>query len=416
MPDVPPAPLVTPFPGERYTATEDLGNLLAPPYDVISQERRRQLTKRAGHNIVCLTLPEGDDERYQQASDLLSRWREDKVLRRDAADSVYVVQQEFSTPDGRTHTRTGVIGALAVEPYSHGRVKPHEKTHAEPKADRLALLRSTKAMFEGLLMLARDEGGSLRLYLEGVVSEDPSARAELDGEAIGLWQVTGKRAQDIADAAGAHELYVADGHHRYETAIAYREENPSADRTLGLVVSLGDPGLIVLPTHRLIYGAAMNGEEMVEDLRERFQIHELPAEVNYSDHLAELDNRGTACIVVLPEGNAVALLLKPGAKLGDLPFANQPAVASLGIARIDELVVKRFVAEAGKDARLAYSADSDHVIDEVTRGEAVAGVLLNATSVEQVLAVSDAEAVMPQKATYFMPKVPSGLVILSFEP
>jgi hypothetical protein len=160
----------------------------------------------------------------------------------------------------------------------------------------------------------------------------------------------------------------------------------------------------------------MNGEEMVEDLRERFQIHELPAEVNYSDHLAELDNRGTACIVVLPEGNAVALLLKPGAKLGDLPFANQPAVASLGIARIDELVVKRFVAEAGKDARLAYSADSDHVIDEVTRGEAVAGVLLNATSVEQVLAVSDAGAVMPQKATYFMPKVPSGLVILSFEP
>jgi uncharacterized protein (DUF1015 family) len=415
MSDSPPSALVAAFHGERYTRERDLSSLVAPPYDVISRGRRRRLAERDRHNIVHLTLPAGDDDKYQQAATLLKQWRDENELRVDLADSVYVVQQEFTTPKGEQYVRTGVIGAVAVEPFSHGRVKPHEKTHAEPKADRLALLHSTKAMFEALLMLARDENGDLRRCLEEVLSAAPTARAELDDLTFRLWRVSGQKALEIATIAGARELYLADGHHRYETAIAYREENPLADRTLGLIVPLGDPGLIVLPTHRLIYGDPINDDEIVEDLRERFQIHELPAEVNYADHLAELENRGTACILVRRTGNAVALLLKPGAKLGDLPFANEPAIASLGVARVDELVVKRLLTAAGKGGRLGYSADSSHVIDEVAEAHAAAGVLLNPTSVEEVLAVSDAGAVMPQKATYFMPKVPSGLVILSYE-
>jgi len=414
MSDSPPTPLVSAFHGERYTRAKDLSNLVAPPYDVISQVRRRQLAERDKHNIVHLTLPVGDDK-YQQAATLLNQWRDENELQVDVADSVYVVQQEFTTPNGQRHVRTGVIGAVAVEPFSHGRVKPHEKTHAEPKADRLALLHSTKAMFEALLMLARDENGDLRRCLEEVESTAPTACADLDGVTFRFWRVSGEKASKVAAIAGEQELYLADGHHRYETAIAYREENPSANRTLGLIVPLGDPGLVVLPTHRLIYGDPIDDDEIIEDMRERFQIHELPAEVNYADHLAELKNRGTACILVRRTGNAVALLLKAGAKLGDLPFANEPAVASLGVARVDEFVVKRLLSGAGKSGRLGYSADSSHVIDEVTQGRAAAGVLLNPTSVEEVLAVSDAGAVMPQKATYFMPKVPSGLVLLSYE-
>jgi len=409
-----PFPLVVAFRGERYTREGDLSNLLAPPYDVISRKQRGQLAKRDKRNIVHLTLPEGDEGKYQQAAALLNQWRDEDELRVDSADSVYVVQQEFSTPDGRQLVRTGVIGAVAVEPFSHGRVKPHEKTHAEPKADRLALMRSTNAMFEVLLMLTRDEDGSLKRSLQNIVSTEATARAELDDVTIAFWRVGGKKAFEIANAAGKNGLYVADGHHRYETAIAYREENQLADRTLSLIVSLGDPGLIVLPTHRIVYGDSFDGEEVVEGLRERFQIHELSAEVDYSKHLSELEDRGTACILVRRKANAVALLLKPGAKLGDLPFANEPAVASLGVARVDELVVKRLVTRAGKSGRLGYSADSDYVLDEVTRGRAVAGVLLNPTSVEEVLAISDSGAVMPQKATYFMPKVPSGLVFLSY--
>jgi uncharacterized protein (DUF1015 family) len=308
-----------------------------------------------------------------------------------------------------------VIGAVAVEPFSRGRVKAHEKTHAEPKADRLALMRTTKSMFESLFLLARDRDGRLRHLLTGVVSGDPTATAELDDVAIAMWQVTGPAAAEIAAAAGAESLYVADGHHRYEMAVAYRQENTAADRTLGLVVPLDDPGLTVLPTHRLAYGAAVDVDSVLSACRERFHVHELAADVNYAEYLRELEDRGTACIVVRPEGNAVSLLLKAGAKLGDLPFANEPSVASLGVARIDELVVKPLLASAGGDARLGYSADPDHVIDEVVGGSAAAGVMLNPTSVEQVLAVADAGAVMPQKATFFTPKVPSGLVSLRYQ-
>jgi len=414
MPDTPSSPLVAPFVGERYATDETLSDLLAPPYDVISDGRRRTLVQRSAHNIVHLILPEGDEDRYDNAARVLAKWRDQKALQRDGRESVYVVQQETRLPSGQTRIRTGVIGAVAVEPFSRGRVKPHEKTHAEPKADRLALLRTTKAMFESLLMMARDEDDRLRQHLAGVVSHDPTVCAELDDIGIAMWRVTGSQAKEIAEAAGAGSLYIADGHHRYETAVAYRQENPSADRTLGLVVPLRDSGLTVLPTHRLIYGDPADVDGVVGACRERFHVHELANDVNYEDHLVELRDRGTACIVVQPGSNAVSLLLKAGAKLGDLPFANEPSVASLGVARIDEMVVKRIFATAGQDAYLGYSADPDHVIDEVVNGAASAGVMLNATSVEQVLAVSDAGAVMPQKATYFTPKVPSGLVTLGF--
>ena len=415
MPNTPSSPLVAPFIGERYATGETLSDLLAPPYDVISAGRRRSLSRRSAHNIVHLILPEGNEDRYDNAARLLAKWRDERILQRDGRESVYVVQQETRSASGPSRKRTGVIGAVAVEPFSRGGVKPHEKTHAEPKADRLALLRTTKTMFESLLLMARDENDQLRQHLNDVVSHDPTVSAELDDIGIRMWHVTGSQAGEIADAAGAASLYIADGHHRYETALAYRQENPSADRTLGLVVPLRDPGLTILPTHRLIYGDATDVDGVLGACRERFHVHELPNDANYADHLVELRDRGTACIVVQPRANAVSLLLKAGAKLGGLPFANEPSVASLGVARIDEMVVKRLLATSGQDAHLGYSADPGHVIDEVVSGAAAAGVMLNATSVEQVLAVSDAGAVMPQKATYFTPKVPSGLVTLGFE-
>jgi uncharacterized protein (DUF1015 family) len=230
-----------------------------------------------------------------------------------------------------------------------------------------------------------------------------------------MWQVVGARATALANAAGAAALYIADGHHRYETAVAYRKVNPAADRTLGTVVALGDPGLKVLPTHRLVYGEAADIDGMLSGCRDRFHVHELSQDVSSTDHLVELEDRGTACIIVRPGGNPLALLLKAGAKLGDLQFANEPTVASLDVARIDELVVKPLLATAGEGARLGYSADPKEVVREVVHGAAAFGVMLNPTSVEQVLAVADAGSVMPQKATFFSPKVPSGLVLLGCE-
>jgi len=415
MTDTPPSALVTPFAGERYVDGEKLSDRLAPPYDAIPAKLRGELAARDPHNIVHLILPEGNEDKYDRAALLLKDWRAAKVLQQDGEDSVYVVEQAFDQAGGQTLTRTGVIAAIAVEPFSRGRVKPHEKTHAEPKADRLALLDSTKTMCEALLMLARDENGELSQRLAEVVSHEPQVRAHLGGVDVAMWQVVGARATALANAAGAAALYIADGHHRYETAVAYRKVNPAADRTLGTVVALGDPGLKVLPTHRLVYGDAADIDGMLSGCRDRLHVHELSQDVSSTDHLVELEDRGTACIIVRPGGNPLALLLKAGAKLGDLQFANEPTVASLDVARIDELVVKPLLATVGEGARLGYSADPKEVVREVVHGAAAFGVMLNPTSVEQVLAVADAGSVMPQKATFFSPKVPSGLVLLGYE-
>jgi len=407
-------PLVSPFFGERYSETARLSNLIAPPYDAISPAQRQQLAGRHQHNIVRLILPEGNGDRYEQAARTVREWRAKSILTRDADESVYVVRQECRKPDGQMCVRTGVIGAIAVEPFSKGRIKPHVKTHAEPKVDRLRLLRATNSMFEALLFIARDEAGELRSRLNEAARAEPTARAELEGVHMTVWQVSGDSGRAIAQLAGEQALYLADGHHRYETALAYRELNPIADRTLGLVVPLGDPGLTILAMHRLIHGDSVDVSGVIDGLRQRFQVHELTPDTDYVQHLHGLRDRGTACAVVREGGWSVSLLLKAGANLGDLPFANEPTVASLDVALIDELVVRPLMTAAGKKGSLEYSADTDSVIQRAASGAVGAAVMLNPTSVEQVLAVADAGAVMPQKATYFTPKVPGGLVTLSW--
>jgi hypothetical protein len=155
-------------------------------------------------------------------------------------------------------------------------------------------------------------------------------------------------------------------------------------------------------------------DAVVSRSQDRFQVHELTADVNFVEHLRGLIDRGTSCVVLRKDGSAVSLLLKAGAKLGDLPFANEPTVASLDVARVDELVVKQLLATVDRGGRLEYSADPERLFAEVVGGDAGAAVMLNATSIDRVLAVADAGAVMPQKATHFEPEVPSGIVGLSW--
>lgn len=407
--------MVSPFVGERYADRDRLSDLLAPPYDVLSAKQRKLLEDKDEHNAVHITLPRGGDEKYEKVKRLISEWRAGGVLTPDDGEGVYVVRQEYRAGDGCMSSSSGVIGAVTAEPYSNGRIRPHVKTHSEPKADRLSLLRATNSMLDALLFLARDADGHLGELIDEVESSAPTSRAVLDDVSIKVWRVSGKRGGLLAEAAGDDVLYLADGHHRYEAVLAYRKECPAARRLLGLVHPLGKAGVSVLPTHRLLYGGHADVAAVIEGVQGRFQVHELTPGTSFVEHLDGLRDRGTACVVVQRDGSAYSLLLKAGAKLGDLPFANEPTVASLDVTRVDEMVVKPLVSTLGKQGQLAYSADPDHVIDEVVNGAGAAAVMLNPATVEQVLAVADAGAVMPQKATYFVPKVPSGIVGLSWK-
>ena len=408
------APLVTPFRGIRYADAARLSKLIAPPYDVISADRREQLAATDPHNVVRFILPESAGDRYQEAAELLRSWLNDGVLSVDAEDSVTVVRQAFRGSDGEEHRRTGVIAGVAAEAFDGGRVRPHERTHKGPKEDRLALLRASACIFESLLMFAPDRDRALHDRLQQVVNTPPTATARLDEVEIAIWRVDGTAAVEIATLAGRSDLYIADGHHRYETAVAYRAEAPSADRIPALIVSLVDPGLVVEATHRLVVGEALDLASLEPMFRERFQIKELSPDDDVPGVLAHMQGRGTACAVVGHGGQAFAMLLKGGETLEDFATGLHQAVSSLDVLRIDEMVVKPLLAAAGDAATLEYTADAREAVRRVEEGSATCGVLLNPTPVEYVLAVADANEVMPQKSTYFYPKVPSGLVGLHY--
>ncbi|MEX0691497.1 MAG: DUF1015 domain-containing protein [Gemmatimonadales bacterium] len=383
--------LSVPFRGERYTTTGQLSQLLSPPYDVLGPEQRRAYGERHPANIVHLILPDGTEQaRYQSAVNVLNDWRAREVVAQDAEPAVYVVQQEFLTPDGVAHVRSGVIAAVAAEPYEGGRVRPHERTHRGPKEDRLALLTATRVQSEAIFLIARDERGHLRRRIEGVTRHEPHAVAALDDVLIRLWWVRGVQAEEIARATG-DTLYIADGHHRYETATTAGTADPAAARLPALIVPAGDPGLVVLPTHRLVRGASPEVEAVRTMLARHFTVEERDAEWASAKLARDLEGPDVRCAVLVA---------------GRLLVGRAPAAGRLAIAVIEAAVVEPLKAMTG--GTVGYTPDVGTLL--TAHAEGAIGVLVPATPLDAVLATADQGGVMPPKSTYFQPKVPSGLV------
>ena len=348
-----------------------------------------------------------EDDRYRAAAERLASWRRTGVLRRDPEPVLYVLAQDFTLPTGERLTRRGVFAAVAAEGYEPRRVRPHEKTHAGPKADRLALMRATATNIESIFLLAPDRDRALATALAKVSEGKPDATAELNGVGIRLWIVRDVSRFPFPDSP----LYIADGHHRYETASAYALENSAADRVLALIVSAQDQGLAVLPTHRVIFGAGRELERMLPRWREWFDVQPLAAGRDPVTTLASLGHDRTACLVA-DRSRIFTLLLKPGSLPDRLPsLAQSAAVRDLDVATIESLVVKEILGAGMSTPIVRYVPDANEALGMVQHGGAVMAVLLNPTKVEQVFAVADAGDVMPPKSTYFVPKVPSGLVL-----
>src|SRR5881394_115155 len=212
--------LVAPFQGERYVAVERLSSLIAPPYDVIDQAERARYSALAAENIVHVMLPEAppappggtDDDRYRLAAERLATWRRTGVLRRDPQPVLYVLAQDFTLPTGERLTRRGVFAAVAAEGYEPRRIRPHEHTHAGPKADRLALMQATATNIESIFLLAPDHDRTLANAIAGVSQGKPDATAELNGVGIRLWIVRDASLPPTRFPLPAAPLYIADGH------------------------------------------------------------------------------------------------------------------------------------------------------------------------------------------------------------
>ena len=331
---------VKPFRAERYDEAKagPLEQLVAPPYDVVSPAEREQYLARSPYNVVHLTLP--DDE--ERAAADLAEWRAQGVLARDAEPGSWLLSQDYTGPDGVQRTRSGLVASLRAEPYDRGVVLPHERTHSGPKEGRLRLLRATRTQLEPIFLLY--DGDALAV---------PDRAPDLASGGDKLWRV--EHEPSFEDT----ELLIADGHHRYETALAYAAEGGSPYLMVVLVPTRQE-GLTIFPTHRI--AEHVNGA-----------------------HGTPID--------------------EPGDELPGVVMYRAGRYELLDSDGLDVDVVERIAPEGVK-----YTPQRDEAVATVDRGEAEAAFLLRPTRIEDVWAVARSGRTMPQKSTYFFPKLISGLL------
>src|SRR3954447_8582673 len=231
----------------------------APPYDVIDAAQRAELLGRSPYNVVEVDLPSDGGDPYAHAADVLRQWSADGIVVRDEQPALWALAQDYTGPDGRRRTRHGVFARVRVEEYGRGRIRPHERTHPGPKEDRLRLTRAKRANLSRIFSLYDDPANAAWNGLAPHLDTEPWGEVtDPDGTVHRLWRVTDAGAiQAFQDALKGTELLIADGHHRYETARVYQQEQPSADHVLMCLVALQDEGLTVFPTHRLAVDADM---------------------------------------------------------------------------------------------------------------------------------------------------------------
>jgi uncharacterized protein (DUF1015 family) len=393
-----------------------LGDLVAPPYDVIDDAMRAELAGRSEHNIVELDLPES----YEGAAETLADWRQAGVLVQEDEPAMWALRQDYTAPDGGERTRTGFFARVRVEDYGAGRIRPHERTHPGPREDRLRLTRATRANLSPIFSLFPDSSGGARETLGQVTREEPFAEVTDDeGTRNTLWRVADPdRIAALQGALADAELLIADGHHRYETARVYADEvGGEGDHryVLMLLVALEDPGLLIFPTHRLLTGLKEDSdkqEAIADTARRDFDLEELsdPRELEPPPG----NDRVTFGYMDSHFRRPFRLTLKDQSIADDaLPGMPEP-YRKLDTAVLEAVFLRGALHMSEDDIShlhgLDYSKNLDDAIERVESGEADAGFFMRPTPVEQVREVAETGESMPPKSTYFYPQVPTGLV------
>jgi uncharacterized protein (DUF1015 family) len=402
-------PEIRPLRALHY-APGDLQDAVAPPYDVIDDDLRRDLASRSPHNVVEIDLPQGDDP-YATAARTFKRWQDEGVLHRDEEPALWVLTQDYTGPDGAPRTRTGFFAAVKVEEYGPGKIRPHERTHPGPKEDRLRLTRATNANLSPIFSLYSDAGGGAREALARATDAEPWATVtDDDGTVNRLWRATDPAvAKDLQQVVNSAELLIADGHHRYETARTYAQEagTEQAQWVLMNLVALEDPGLTIFPTHRLARGRGLHRyEALATTLREHFHIEEVP-----HDELAPPKSDGPTVLGYLDSHfkRPFRLTLKTAP-----PQQLQGPLAELDTAVLEQLILKGPLELTDDDIDhlhdFGYARDATEARRLVEESRYDVAFLLRPPSVDVVKSVAAAGQNMPPKSTYFFPKVPTGLL------
>jgi uncharacterized protein (DUF1015 family) len=431
-------------------AVPEMSSVVAPPYDVISPTERLDLMARSPHNVVRLILPDGEgDARYGQAATLLGAWRKEGVLVRDEQAAFYRYDQTFEPPGGGAkRTRRGFLALVRVVPFKDRVVLPHERTLSGPKEDRLKLFRATRTNLSPGFMLYRDPKRVLDGPLE--TGEVVSTFTTLDGIEHRIAKVTAPDAiRTIVDHIGKSSLLIADGHHRYETALHYSQEIDGAEASttrpylprpehryfMSFLCNGDDPDLVVFATHRLVHSLpSFDWDEFLAKAGELFEVTPQTGDLKAAEARLSESGRGTTALLAVAAKNGgkgkngsrqpkMALLtLRSGLDLEKHPTLGQRprVVRTTDVAVLHSGILEHMLGislEAQvKKTNLAYLQDPKQGLAQLESGEGQVLFLMNPTPVAQVREVAEAGEVMPQKSTYFYPKVLTGLAIHTLDP
>mgnify|MGYP001175074712 CR=1 FL=1 len=418
---------IRPFRGHRYDASKvgSLADVMAPPYDVVDDAGRAELAARSPNASIRFILPEGEgDAKYPAGAAEFRRQLADAMVR-DDAPALYVYHQTFEI-DGQSYTRKGFVGLIELTRFGQGPVLAHERTLAGPKRDRLELMRACRAHLELVFGMFSDPARAWEKAVEGKTGA-PVLTSDFGGLRHELWRVDDPAATEaLSNVLADKSIYIADGHHRYETMNAYADDlradkSPVADYGMIYLSNLDDPGLVVLPTHRIVHGLpSVDLAAVVESVAAHFDVRTAPLPADAAglrEALSPPDGRATFALTVPGSGEMTVLSRRASfdptaAGIGDLA----PALQTLDVVLLHELVFERGLsiskqAQAAK-TNLGYEKSTDRALALAREGDGEAQLvaLMNATPVSDVVAVCDSGEVMPQKSTFFYPKIPCGLV------
>ena len=411
-----------------------LGDVVAPPYDVIDAAQRAALIARSPFNVVAVDLPraptagkggaDGQEsveselaDPYQTAGELFESWQLQGAVARDPEPAIWAHTQRYTGPDGVEQTRRGFFCRVRIEEYGPGRVRPHERTHPGPREDRLRLTRATRANMSPIFSLYSDPAGAAWRALEPATAQAPWGEAsDAEGTLHRLWRVADPRAiAAVQTATRDAELLIADGHHRYETARVYAEEvGGEGDHryVLMCLVALEDPGLTVFPTHRLVRGLdAARREALAAALRRDFELAEVPVE-----ELAPAPGEGPLELGYIDSDSKRPMRLRlRDQAIADAALAgHSEPYRRLDTGVLEALLLKGALGLSDEDIShlhdFRYARDASEALELVQGGEYDVAFLMRPTPVAQVRDVAGAGENMPPKSTYFFPKLLTGLL------
>ncbi|MBA7610554.1 hypothetical protein ES703_17766 [subsurface metagenome] len=429
---------IHPFRGVHYNQrlVKDLAGVICPPYDIISPQLQQELYQRHQYNFVRLEhnreLPQDTtkDNKYTRSAAVLERWLAQKVLVADKTSAIYLHDHYFQH-GGKEYRRRGIIVGVRLAAWEENVVRPHEGTLVEHTSDRLSLLWVCQANTSPILALFEDQGRQVSSLLGAKEKSPPMlSSSAIDGERHDVWAITEPEAiNQLCASLSEQPLYIADGHHRYESALTYQRErcasssSVSGDEAFNFVmmelVDFADPGLVILPAHRLVRGMSKEAlSELATRLNSFFEVEELP--IGKTDVWRQIDrllsggdsSEVRLVLLGLVEGRLIQLKLRDFSAADQMmPHFHSELYKRLDVDIVDNVIPRELVGTGGEKSIISYSYDGQDAVNRVFDQEYQLAFLLSPVRAEAVKAIADAGDKMSRKATYFYPKAPAGIVL-----